>query len=162
MSAQSTASTATQSFLLLIARLGFAGVLVGRFWWRWQIEGLDAQIARLTEHAIPQPELIAWGTLLLEGVGGAILALGLLTRLVAALVAVENILIIAFIRWPLGLYAAGGGIEYNVTLAALGLVFLAVGARYAGLDALLFRRRGKAADDTATDLYQPKLGTTQL
>lgn len=161
MSARSTASTATQSLLLLIARVGFAAILVGRFWWRWKIEGLDAQVARLTEFAIPQPELIAWGTLLLEALGGTMLALGLLTRFVAALVAVQNIIIIAFMRWAMGPYLSSGGFEYNVALAALGLVFLAVGARYAGLDALLFRSRTKA-DDEGADLYQPKLGTTQL
>lgn len=161
MSKTSTAGTATQAVVLLIARLGFAVILVARAWWRWQIEGIGAQVTRLTEFGIPQAELVAWGTVLLEGIGGVLLGLGLLTRIVAALVALENILIIVFIRWFSGPFLNDGGFEYNVALACLGLVFLAVGARYAGLDALFFRRGRRAADAGGDDLYQPKLGSTQ-
>lgn len=162
MSARSAANSATQAFVLLVARLAFAALLLGRAWWRWAIEGMDGQVARLVEFNIPQPELVAWGTVLLEGIGGAMLALGLLTRVVAALVAIENILIIVLIRWGFGLYLNDGGFEYNLALAAIGLVFLAVGTRYAGLDALLFRKRRNADEDPGTDLYQPKLGSTQI
>lgn len=163
MSARSATSTATQSILLLIARLGFAGILIGRAWFRWQIEGMATQFARVAEAGLPQPELIAWGTVLLEGIGGLLLALGFLTRFTAALVVVENILIIVLLRWSSGLYLNDGGFEYNVALACLGVVFLAVGAAYAGVDTLLFgrRRRARAAESSA-DLYQPKLGSTQV
>lgn len=160
MSARTTAATVAQSSLLLVARLGLAGVLLGRAWWRWQVEGMPAQIDRLTNAAVPMPELIAWGTLLLEGLGGIMLALGLFTRLIGALVAVQNIAIIALLRWEDGLVTTDGGFGPNVALAALGLVFLAVGAKHTGLDALLFRRR-PPIDDGGTDLYQPKLGSTQ-
>lgn len=160
MSARSTAGTATEAVILLVARLGFAAILLGRAWWRWQIEGMAAQVARLTEAGLPQPDLIAWGTLLLEGMGGAMLALGLFTRLVAAFVALENILIIVFLRWAAGIYLVDGGFEYNLALACLGLVFLAVGARHSGFDSLLFRKRKPSGKDTGTDLYQPKLGST--
>lgn len=162
MSARSTANSATQAFVLLVARLGFAAILLGRAWWRWSIEGMGAQAARIAEFNIPQPELIAWGTVLLEGVGGAMLALGLLTRVVAALVAVENVVIMAIMKWSSGLYINDRGFEYNLALACLGLVFLAVGTRYAGLDAALFRKRRRADEDPGTDLYQPKLGSTEI
>lgn len=163
MSARSTAGTVTQSILLLVARLGFAAILVGRAWFRWQVEGMASQVARVTEAGLPQPELIATGTVLLEALGGAMLALGLLTRLVAALVVVENVLIIALLRWTSGLFANDGGFEYNVALASLGVVFVAVGAFHAGLDPLLFgRRRLASMGNEGVDLYQPKLGSTQL
>lgn len=152
--------TASQAILLVIARLGFAAILLGRAWWRWQVEGMDAQVHRLLEFGLPAPEVIAWGTVVLEGIGGAMLALGLFTRVIAALVAIENILIIALLRWASGPYSNNGGFEFNLALACLGIVFFAVGAKYSGLDALLFRR-GKKTDDGSTDLYQPKLGTTQ-
>lgn len=161
---RSTASTATQSVLLFIVRLVFAGLLLGRAWWRWAIEGIPGQVERLTSAGVPQPELIAWGTILLEWVGGAMLVLGLLTRLIAALVLVENALVIALIKWPNGLYQADGGFEYNVALCALALVFVTVGASHAGIDSLLFRRRRNraGADDGIDDLYQPKLGSTRI
>lgn len=164
MSARSTAGTATQAIVLLVARLGFAVILVGRAWYRWQVEGMATQIAQVAAAGLPQAELIAWCTVLLEGLGGALLALGLLTRFVALLVAIQNILIIALLRWPAGLFASDGGFEYNVALACLALVFVAVGASYAGLDALLFGRgrRRAAKMNESVDLYQPKLGSTQL
>ncbi len=163
MSARSTAGTATRSGLLLVARLGFAAILIGRAWFRWQIEGMPNQVARVSEAGLPQPELIAWGTVLLEALGGAMLALGLLTRFVAAMVVIENIAIIALLRWTSGLFANDGGFEYNVALASLGVVFLAVGASHTGLDTLLFgRRRLASLDNEGVDLYQPKLGSTQL
>ena len=58
MSARSTAGTATRSSLLLVARLGFAAILIGRAWFRWQIEGMPNQVARVSEAGLPQPELI--------------------------------------------------------------------------------------------------------
>ena len=59
---RSAAGTASQAVLLLIARLGFAAILLGRAWSRWQIEGMDAQIARIAEAGLPAPGVIAWGT----------------------------------------------------------------------------------------------------
>ncbi|BEH01892.1 MAG: DoxX family protein [Propionibacterium sp.] len=156
---RSAAGTASQAVLLLIARLGFAAILLGRAWSRWQIEGMDAQIARIAEAGLPAPGVIAWGTVVLEGIGGVLLAFGLLTRLVAALVALENILIIALLRWAAGPFINNGGYEYNLALACLGIVFLAAGASYTGLDSLLFGRSKRPADNG--DLYQPKLGSTQ-
>ena len=49
MSTRSTAGTATRSSLLLVARLGFAAILIGRAWFRWQIEGMPSQVARASE-----------------------------------------------------------------------------------------------------------------
>ncbi|MGI5952631.1 MAG: DoxX family protein [Brooklawnia sp.] len=158
MSRTPTAGTAAQATILLIARLAFGVILVARAWSRWQIEGVDAQVSRLVEFGIPQAELVAWGTILLEGIGGVMIALGLLTRLVAALVATQNILVIVFIKWFSGPFLNAGGYEYNAALAVLGLVFLAVGARFTGLDSLLFGRSSRADDEI--DLYQPKLGST--
>lgn len=162
MSKTSNAGKAIQAGILLIARLAFAVILVARAWSRWQIEGIDVQIARLVDYGIPQPELVAWGAIVLEGLGGAMLGLGLLTRFVGALIAAQNILIIVFIKWFAGPWLNGGGYEYNAVLACLGLVFLAVGARYTGLDSLLFRRRKDPTDPGSSDLYQPRLGSTQL
>lgn len=156
MAAKSKAGTAFQGFFLLIVRVVFAAILLGRAWWRWSVEGLDKQIEVLTGAGIPQPVIIAWGTLALECIGGVLLALGLLTRLIGLLVLVQNILIIVLIRWPNGPYSTHGGYEYNLALAALGLVFLAFGSFYTGLDGLLF---GRKKDDgmvyPQTDEYQP-------
>ncbi|WP_341730035.1 DoxX family protein [Brooklawnia sp.] len=156
---RAAAGTASQAALLLIARLIFAAILVARAWSRWQIEGIDAQVSRLAQANLPAPEILAWGTIALEGIGGVLLAFGLLTRLIATLIATQNILIIVFLRWTAGPFMNAGGFEYNAALACLGIVFLATGASYTGLDSLFFRRR--KTSNESTDLYQPKLGSTQ-
>lgn len=151
MAAKSKAGTAFQGFCLLMVRVALAAILLGRAWWRWSIEGLDQQIELLTGAGVPQPAIIAWGTLALECIGGVLLALGLLTRLIGLLVLVQNILIIALIRWPNGPYSNYGGYEYNLALAMLGLVFLAFGSFHTGLDGLLF---GRKKDDELGYHYQ--------
>lgn len=158
---RSAAGTASQAVLFLIVRLGFAAILLARAWWRWQIEGMDAQVARLTDSGLPAPEVLAWGTVALEGIGGMLLVFGLLTRFIGLMVTIENIAIIIFIRWQAGPFLGDGGYEYNIALALLGLTFLAAGAYYTGLDSLFFRPRKKTRTDESTDLYQPKLGSTE-
>ena len=90
------------------------------------------------------------------------LALGLLTRFVALLAAVENALIVGWLKWPAGIYLADGGFEYNLALALLGLVFLAVGAHHAGLDTVLLGRGRRRDGEETEELYQPRLGSTEI
>lgn len=65
--------------------------------------------------------LAAWSELL----GGILLAVGLLTPLVAALLAVDMLVAIAKVHWPKGLFVQAGGLEYPlvmfVALAVIGL-----------------------------------------
>lgn len=153
---RSTGTIAFHSICLLIVRLSLAALLLGRAWWRWAIEGMDRQVDALVAAGIPQPSVVAWGVFGLESVGAVLLTVGLLTRLVGGLVVVENVLIIALIRWSAGPYSSVGGFEHNLALAALGLVFVAFGSSYTGLDALLFRRRN--TDDysrPAVNEYHP-------
>lgn len=161
-STRSRAATVFRSLILLIARLGFAALLLSRAWYRWQIEGLTAQTERLTQAGLPHPGLLATATPLLEAAVGAMLALGLLTRFVALLAAVENALIVGWLKWPAGIYLTDGGFEYNLALALLGLVFLAVGAHHAGLDTVLLGRGRRRDGEETEELYQPRLGSTEI
>lgn len=156
---QSTASAIIQSIFLLLARLGFGLILLARAWSRWQVEGFDSQVARLAEAGLPSPDILAWGTLALESVGGVLLIFGLLTRVVSFLVIAENVAIIVLLRWLSGPFINSGGFEYNASLVLLGIVFLGLGSGYTGLDSVFFHRGTKA--DESVDLYQPKMGSTQ-
>lgn len=145
---RSVAGTAFQSLFLLIARVVFGLLLLGRAWWRWQYSGIQAQIDVIAASGLPLPTLFAWGTLVLEAMGGALIILGMLTRLTSAFVVAENVLVILWIKWHNGLFLAHGGFEYNAALIGLGIVFFGVGASFTGLDALLFGRKKK--DDVAS------------
>jgi putative oxidoreductase len=141
-----------QSLGLLIARLGLGGILLLHGWMRWNA-GVQEQIDYLTQFRTPYAEVAAWGAIIFEFVGGALLIVGALTRLVGLGVLSEQILIIAYTNWykwpPTVLNADGtyqGGYEYNVALGLLGLLLFAMGAGAVSIDRL-FRRKPSLEED---------------
>ncbi|MCE3277316.1 MAG: DoxX family rane protein [Propionibacteriaceae bacterium] len=141
-----------QSFGLLVARLGLGGILLLHGWMRWNA-GVPEQIDYLTQFRTPYAEVAAWGSIIFELVGGVLLIVGALTRLVGLGVLIEQILIIAYTNWykwpPTLLNADGtykGGYEYNVALGLLGLLLFVMGAGAVSIDRL-FRRKKPPLED---------------
>ncbi|MGO4957058.1 DoxX family protein [Luteococcus sp. Sow4_B9] len=129
-----------QSMSLLAVRIGFGLLLIAHAWHRWHTVGMHAEIAHLQAFDVPQPYLLAWGTLALEALGGVMLVFGLLVPLVALTLLVMNILIIVWIKWGNGLYIHHDGWEFNAVQAGLALLLTTFGSGRAGLDALVFGR----------------------
>src|SRR5215212_10534547 len=141
-----------KNFGLVIARLGLGGILLLHGWMRWNA-GVQAQIDYLTQFRAPYAQVAAWGSIIFELVGGALLIVGALTRLVGLGVLVEQILIICYTNWykwpPTLLNADGtykGGYEYNVALGLLGLLLFVMGAGAVSIDRL-FRRKKPPLED---------------
>jgi putative oxidoreductase len=148
-----------QSFGLLIARLGLGGILLLHGWIRWNA-GVQSQIDYLTQFRTPYAEVAAWGAIIFELVGGVLLIVGALTRLVGLGVLIEQILIICYTNWykwpptllnPDGTYK--GGYEYNVALGLLGLLLFVMGAGAVSVDRL-FRRKKPA--EVEEDEFAPR------
>src|SRR5215217_8184214 len=138
-----------QSLGLLVARLGLGGILLLHGWMRWNA-GIQEQINYLTQFRAPYAEVAAWGSIIFELVGGILLIVGALTRLVGLGALIEQILIIAYTNWykwpPTLLNADGtykGGYEYNVALGLLGLLLFVMGGGAVSIDRL-FRRKKPA------------------
>ncbi len=145
-----------QSFGLLIARLGLGGILLLHGWMRWNA-GVQRQIDYLTQVRTPYAEVAAWGAIMFELIGGVLLIVGALTRIVGLGVLIEQILIICYTNWykwpPTLLNADGtykGGYEYNVALGLLGLLLFVMGGGTVSIDRL-FRR--KKPDEDEADEY---------
>jgi putative oxidoreductase len=145
-----------QSFGLLIARLGLGGILLLHGWMRWNA-GVQRQIDYLTKFHTPYAEVAAWGAIIFELIGGVLLIVGALTRIVGLGVLIEQILIICYTNWykwpPTLLNADGtykGGYEYNVALGLLGLLLFVMGGGAVSIDRL-FRR--KKPDEDEADEY---------
>ena len=85
--------------------------------------GIEAFAGTLAQLGIPLPTAAAWGVGLLELVGGAFLLIGLLTRVVAALLAVDMAVATVLVHLPNGFVVSNGGYEYTLvlTLSAVGL-----------------------------------------
>jgi putative oxidoreductase len=145
-----------QDTALLIARVGLGAILIAHGWRRWQEQGIQQQIDYVTRFGTPYPDVVAWGAVLLELIGGVFLIVGALTPLVALAVLAEQVLIICYTSWnktPYLLNAQGsyvGGYEYNVALGLLALLFMVFGAGRASIDRL-FRRNPGDEDDPVDD-----------
>jgi putative oxidoreductase len=87
---------------------------------------------------LPAAPAIGWFIALLEGVGGLMLALGLLTRLVAPLVVVQ-MLVISWLLAPTFPWI-DRGFEYPLMLVFVVLLIAARGGGPVSLDAWLRRR----------------------
>ena len=88
--------------------------------------GIDALSGTVAQLGIPLPTVAAWGVGLLELVGGVLLFVGLFTRVVAALLAVNMAVAAVLVHFPSGFVVANGGYEYTLVLG-LSAVGLAIG-----------------------------------
>ena len=135
-----------QDVALLVARLVAALVLIAHGWDRWQVAGIDSQLAVVQAAELPIGFGIVVVTIAFELIGGTLLAFGLGTRLIGLGMAVMNAVIVFAIKWEHGLDMNVGGWEYNAILAALGLLFLANGSGRLGLDHLFVRPPDDGSD----------------
>ena len=99
--------------------------------------------------------------IIFELVGGVLLIVGALTRIVGLGVFIEQILIIAYTNWykwpPTLLNADGtykGGYEYNVALGLLGLLLFVMGGGAVSIDRLFRRKNEPAEEDDAYDRHR--------
>jgi putative oxidoreductase len=74
---------------------------------------------------------------LIEFFGGAALALGLATRVVAALVFGLMAAAVIFVHWPIGFFWTAGGFEYPLLWGVVALAFVFRGGGRYSLDALI-------------------------
>jgi putative oxidoreductase len=90
---------------------------------------------------IPLPELAAPLVAGLELVGGALLVLGVATRVLGVLLAVDMLVAMFLVHADAGFFSQEGGFEYVLVLAAAALVVACTGPGRASLDALVLRVR---------------------
>jgi putative oxidoreductase len=82
---------------------------------------------------------LAWAyvVMFIEVVGGSCLIIGLFTRFVAAVLAIEMLIALLFVHLPKGYGAGGGGYEYVLLIGAVCFVFAIRGGGPYSVDRLL-------------------------
>lgn len=135
-------SAATLGLTVLRVVLGTTFLLHG--WQKvteWTVAGTQASFAQM---GVPAAELAAPLAAVLELVGGLMLLLGLGTRVVAALLALTMLGALVLVHLPAGFFAADGGIELVLLLAAAAALFALAGPGRWSVDHLLAARRRAA------------------
>jgi putative oxidoreductase len=134
---RSTLTTAAVTVLRVIA-----GFLFAAHGWQkfneFTIAGTQASFAKM---GVPAAELAAPVVATLELVGGIALILGVLTRVFAALLALDMLGALFLVHASAGIFAATGGYELVLLLAAGALAIALTGAGKVSADQALFGRR---------------------
>ena len=100
------------------------GPMLAYHGWKKIDGGMERFVSTVDRLGFPLPELLGRATVMIELVGGICLTLGLLTRLWAALATTQFLLIVAQVKWDVGVFGQPGrnGFEldlmYAVTTAA--------------------------------------------
>lgn len=126
---------------LLVLRIVFGAAFIAHGAQKvfvWTIPGTQASFA---EMGVPLPEIAAIVVAFLELVGGALIVLGLATRIIGAMLAVDMAVALFLVHLPAGFFASDGGVELVLLLGVGALVLALTGAGPYALDAVIRRRR---------------------
>ncbi len=119
----------TSDLAYLIVRVTIGLMLIPHGYPKVMVMGASAVAAALTRYGIEPALPLAYVVMVVETIGGIMIAIGLLTRPVAVLAVIEFLVIIFVAHWPRGYGVGVGGIEYPLMW---GLMLLAVALRGGG------------------------------
>jgi putative oxidoreductase len=102
------------------------------------IAGTQASFAKM---GVPAAEVAAPVVATLELAGGIALILGVLTRVVAALLALDMLGALFLVHASAGIFASAGGYEFVLLLATAALALALTGAGRISVDRALFGRK---------------------
>ena len=134
-----TATLTAAGFLTLRVAVGIVFAMHG--WQKLTMMGIPGVGGFFGSLGVPAPELAALVVTVLELAGGIALILGIGTRIVGALLAVNMLVALALVHLPNGFFVDGGGFEFVFTLFAAALFFALAGPGSFSLDAR-FGRKG--------------------
>lgn len=130
---------AVRDFALLVLRLVLSAVFVAHGYNHWFEMGMVETGRQFAALGVPQPQLSAYLTGTVELIGGAFLAVGLLTTITASLLALIVLAAGYFVHLGNGFFIEAGGVEYVLVLAAALFIITVFGTGRASLDGVLTR-----------------------
>lgn len=114
----------TQDWGLLVLRIAVGVVFAIHGAQKLWMFGIDGTAGFLGSLGIPLPQIAAIVVILVELVGGLALLIGLGTRYVAALLAVNMAVALVTVHLANGFFIDGGGVEFVLVLLAAALFFV--------------------------------------
>lgn len=135
---QSTLTTTARTILRVVTGFLFAA----HGWQKFNEFTIAGTQAAFSQMGVPAANVAAPVIATLELVGGVALILGVLTRVFAALLVVNMLGALFLVHAPAGIFAATGGYELVLILAAAAAAVALVGAGKVSVDKALFGRSG--------------------
>ncbi len=124
----------------MVLRVVVGIVFAAHGWQKLSMMGFDGVAGFFGSLGVPLPMLAAVVVTLLELVGGIALILGIGTRVVAALLAVDMLAALLLVHLPNGIFVSNNGYELVLLLLAAGVYFALVGPGPFSLDNRLLRQ----------------------
>lgn len=124
----------------MVLRVVVGIVFAAHGWQKLSMMGFDGVAGFFGSLGVPLPMLAAVVVTLLELVGGIALILGIGTRVVAALLAVDMLAALLLVHLPNGIFVSNNGYELVLLLLAAGVYFALVGPGPLSLDNRLLRQ----------------------
>ncbi|TFD88552.1 DoxX family protein [Cryobacterium lactosi] len=132
---------ASPSLALLVLRLAVGAVFIAHGAQKVFVFGFAGTSGSFADMGVPLAEVVGPLVGLLELIGGALLVLGLATRLIGAALAVNMLVATVLVHLSAGIFVTEGGYEFTLVLGASAVAFVLAGAGRFSLDALLTQSR---------------------
>jgi putative oxidoreductase len=125
------------------------GPMLAYHGWKKIDGGIGKFVGTVARNGFPLPELLARATIAIELFGGICLALGLLTRLWSGLATLQFLLIIAKVKWSIGVFGVPGrnGFELDLMYAVTAAALLLAGPGLLAVDHILGLETNPVRDD---------------
>ena len=141
---RSTASSASTSWGLLVVRVVLGAVFAMHGAQKLFEYTIAGTVESFSSMGAPLPEITAPLVAVIEFAGGLLLILGLFTRPVAILLAIDMIVALFLVHVSAGFWVGEGGYEFVALLGAAALGIALTGAGSLSLDRPLLRGRALA------------------
>jgi putative oxidoreductase len=139
-----TAPSAGPSLGLLVLRIVVGAVFAAHGAQKIFEYTIAGTVGSFSGMGIPLPEIAAPVVAFVELIGGILLVLGLFTRPVGILLAIDMIVALVAVHLPAGLWVGEGGYEFVAVLGAGALALALTGAGRFSLDGAFLRGRAPA------------------
>jgi putative oxidoreductase len=131
----------TASTGILLLRLALGTIAIAHGLQKLLLQGVDATAAGFAGMGVPLAEVAAPLVIATEVVGGALIVLGLGARFAAVALGIAMTVAMLLVHLPAGFFAADGGVEFTMLLAAASFTLALTGSGRLSLDAVLVRSR---------------------